>query len=208
MKVLVIGASGPLGREIVRTTLSRGHKVTAFVRRPFDMQHASLTTAIGDIMDSDSLNRAMPGQEAVICALGIPQTWKPVNIYSEGATHLVRCMTRHNTRRLICVTGIGAGDSKGHGGWLYNKIIQPFLLKTIYEDKTRQEEIIRYCKQDWVVVRPAILTNGPARGRYAMLKDIRGVQTSSISRADVANFCADQLTSNKFLYQFPILTDE
>jgi putative NADH-flavin reductase len=208
MRVLVIGASGPLGREIVKATLARGHQVTAFVRKDFDIQHERLTVAKGDVMDSDSLNRPMAGQAAVICALGIPQTFKPVEIYSEGTSHIIRGMMRHNTRRLICVTGIGAGLSKGHGGWLYNKIIQPYLLKTIYEDKTRQEELIRYCDRDWVVARPAILTNGPAMGRYAMLKEVRGVQTSTISRADVAAFCVDQLTSNKFLYQFPILTDE
>jgi putative NADH-flavin reductase len=91
---------------------------------------------------------------------------------------------------------------------MYNKIIQPFLLKTIYEDKTRQEELIRYCNRDWVVVRPAVLTDGPAKGRYAILKEVRGVQTTTISRADVAAFCVDQLTTNKYLYQFPILTDE
>jgi putative NADH-flavin reductase len=208
MNVLIIGAGGPLGREIVKAALARGHRVTAFVRRAFDIQHANLSIAIGDVMDSDSLNAPMAGQEAVICALGIPQTFKPVEIYSEGTSHIVRSMVRHNTRRLICVTGIGAGESKGHGGLVYNRIIQPFLLKTIYEDKTRQEELIRYCDRDWVVVRPAMLTNGPARGRYAMLKEVRGVQTTTISRADVANFCVDQLVSNKFLYQFPILTDE
>jgi putative NADH-flavin reductase len=208
MRVLVIGASGPLGREIVKTTLARGHQVTAFVRRTLDMQHECLKVAVGDVMDSDSLNRPMAGQEAVICTLGIKPTFKPVETFSEGTNHIIRCMTRHNARRLICVTGIGAGESKGHGGWLYNKILQPYLLKTIYEDKTRQEELVRYCNRDWVVVRPARLTDGPAEGRYAMLKEVRGVQTSSISRADVAAFCVDQLVSNKFLYQFPILTDE
>jgi putative NADH-flavin reductase len=208
MKVLVIGASGPLGREIVKTTLARGHHVTAFVRRTLDIEHPNLTVAIGDVMDSDTLNAPMAGQEAVVCSLGIAPTLKRVDIFSVGTSHIVRAMTRHNARRLICVTGIGAGTSKGHGGFLYNKIVQPFLLKTIYEDKTRQEELIRYCNRDWVVVRPAVLTNGPARGRYAMLKEVRGVQTTTVSRADVAAFCADQLVSNKFLYQFPILTDE
>jgi putative NADH-flavin reductase len=208
MNVLVIGASGPLGREIVKTTLARGHRVTAFVRRAFDMQHENLSIATGDVMDSDTLNVPMAGKEAVICSLGAPITFKPVHIFSEGTENIVRSMMRHNTRRLICVTGIGAGESKGHGGLLYNKILRPFLLKTIYEDKTRQEELIRYSKLDWLVVRPAVLTNGPANGRYAMLKEVRGVQTSTISRADVAAFCADQLISNKYLYQFPILTDE
>ncbi len=70
MKVLVIGATGPLGREIVKTTLARGHHVTAFVRRGLDLQHENLSVAVGDVMDSDSLNAPMAGQEAVICAIG------------------------------------------------------------------------------------------------------------------------------------------
>jgi putative NADH-flavin reductase len=208
MKVLVVGASGPLGREIVKATLARGHQVKAFVRRGFDLQHQNLSVATGDVMDSDSLNAPMAGMEAVICALGIRPTRKEVEIFSEGTSHIIRCMTRHNARRFICITGIGAGESKGHGGWIYNKVIQPVMLKKIYEDKTRQEELIRYCNRDWMVVRPAQMTDSPAQGRYGVIKDVRGVQTTSISRADVANFCADQLVSNKWLYQFPILTDE
>jgi putative NADH-flavin reductase len=212
MKVLVIGASGPLGREIVKSTLGRGHHVTAFVRREFDLRHANLTVATGDVMESDTLDPPMAGKEAVICSLGmklVPASiWSDVELFSEGTSHILRCMMRHNARRFICITGIGAGESKGHGGLFYNHVIQPLLLRKIYEDKTRQEGLIRYCNRDWIAVRPARLTNAPATGRYAMLKEVRGVQTSSISRADVAAFCADQLVSNKFLYQFPILTDE
>jgi putative NADH-flavin reductase len=208
MKVLVIGANGPLGREIVNTALARGHHVTAFVRRDFDLQHANLSVATGDVMDSDTLDRPMAGKEAVICSLGAKPTWRELSLFSEGTEHIIRCMTRHNTRRFICITGVGAGESKGHGGLLFNRLLEPFWLRKIYQDKTRQEELIRYCNRDWIAVRPARLTDGPAMGRYAMLKEVRGVQTSSISRADVAAFCADQLVSNRFLYQFPILTDE
>jgi putative NADH-flavin reductase len=205
---MIIGANGPLGRELVKITLARGHKVTAFLRTPFDIEHANLTVAIGDVMDSDTLNAPMAGIEAVIVSLGTKPTRKAVELFSEGTRDIIRCMTRHNARRLICITGIGAGVSEGHGGWKYNKLIQPLLLKQIYQDKTRQEEVIRYCSREWVVVRPAVLTNGPARGQYVVLKDIRGVQTTTISRADVAKFCVEQLVSNKLLYQFPILTDE
>jgi putative NADH-flavin reductase len=216
MKVLVIGASGPLGKQIVSTALERGHQVTAFVRRGFDMQqlihhpmqHPKLDIAIGDAMDSETLDRPMAGKEAVICSLGMKPIDNEVELFSEGTSNIVRCMTRHNTRRLICVTGIGAGESVGHGGAWSNRILQSPGLQKIYEDKTRQEELIRYCNRDWIVVRPAQLTDGPLRGRYAMLKEVRGVQTSSISRMDVAAFCADQLVSNKFLYQFVALTDE
>jgi putative NADH-flavin reductase len=208
MRVLVIGAAGRLGRLIVQTTLERGHKVTAFVRRGFDMKHPNLDVAIGDVMDSDTLDVPMAGKEAVICSLGIAPVKQEVELFSEGTSHVIRCMTRHNARRFICITGIGTGESKGHGGEFSTQILNSPGLQLVYKDKTRQEELIRYCNRDWIAVRPAQLTDGPAIGRYAMLKEVRGVQTTSISRADVANFCADQLVSNKFLYQFPILTNE
>lgn len=208
MKVLVIGAAGRLGRLIVETTLARGHRVTAFVRRGLDLKHPDLDVAIGDVMDGDTLDVPMAGKEAVICALGIAPVEREIELFSEGTSHIVRCMTRHNTRRFICITGVGAGESKGHGGDFSTRITQSRSLQFIYKDKTRQEELIRYCNRDWIVVRPAQLTDGPAIGRYAMLREVRGVQTTSVSRADVAAFCADQLVSNKFLYQFPILTNE
>lgn len=208
MKVLVIGASGKLGSAIVREALERGHEITALVRRPaaFPLKHERLKIEQGDVLER--LDGAMAGKEAVICSLGIPPTLGPVTIYSEGTSNLLRCMQRHNTRRFICITGIGAGTSKGHGGLPYNRVVQPLLLRTIYEDKTRQEELVRYCDRDWVIVRPAQLTDGKPEARFGVLRDVRGVQTTSISRADVAVFCVDQLAKNKYLYQFPILTNE
>ena len=77
-------------------------------------------------------------------------------------------------RRLICVTGIGAGDSRGHGGFLYDRVIAPFLLKTIYQDKDRQEALIRASGTDWTMVRPGFLTNGPLTGKYRLLTDLTG----------------------------------
>ena len=70
-------------------------------------------------------------------------------------------MKKAGVKRLVCVTGIGAGDSKGHGGFLYDSIFLPFLLGTIYADKDRQELVIKASDVDWTIVRPGFLTNGP-----------------------------------------------
>lgn len=61
-------------------------------------------------------------------------------------------MERHGVKRLICITGLGAGDSKGHGGFLYDKLILPLILQRIYDDKDRQEAEIRQIKLDWTIV--------------------------------------------------------
>ena len=69
-------------------------------------------------------------------------------------------MEEARIKRLICVTGLGAGDSRGSGGFLYNVALH-LLLGRIYDDKDVQERIVRRSKLDWVIVRPVILTDGP-----------------------------------------------
>ena len=72
-------------------------------------------------------------------------------------------------KRLITVTGLGAGDSRGHGGLLYDAVVFPLLLKRVYDDKDVQEWIVRSSGLDWTIVRPGLLTNSPATGRYRVL---------------------------------------
>ena len=64
-------------------------------------------------------------------------------------------------KRLIAVTGLGAGDSRGHGGFIYDAVVFPLLLKRVYDDKDVQERIVRSSGLDWTIVRPGLLTNRP-----------------------------------------------
>jgi len=117
-------------------------------------------------------------------------------------------MKARGVSRLICITGIGAGDSKGHGPWYYNWLIQPLMLRGVYEDKTRQEAVVRNSGLVWTLVRPSLLTNGAARGEGAVrvLTDLAGVHASNISRADVAGFCLRELADGRYQRQAPVIT--
>jgi FlaA1/EpsC-like NDP-sugar epimerase len=72
MRLLVIGATGGTGRELVQQALAHGHQVTAFVRDPARLQieHANLRVAKGDVLDYATVEAAMRGQDAVVSALG------------------------------------------------------------------------------------------------------------------------------------------
>jgi putative NADH-flavin reductase len=107
---------------------------------------------------------------------------------------------------LIFVTGIGAGDSRGHGGFLYDRIFQPLLLGTIYADKDREEALIKASSLQWLIVRPGFLTNGPRTGAYRVVTDLAGVTAGKISRADVADFMLNQLEAPTMFEQTPLLT--
>jgi putative NADH-flavin reductase len=208
MKLLIIGATRGIGLQLVEQALQAGHEVTALVRdhRRVTKHHEGLRVVQGDILDLDSGQRAMAGQEAVFVTIGAGVTRKPVTLFSRGTQNVLEAMTRHGVRRLICVTGIGAGDSKGHGGFLYDRIFHPLLLKTIYADKDRQEALIRASGAEWTIVRPGFLTNGPMTKKYRAITDLTGVTAGKISRADVAHFLLEELAASRFITQTPLLT--
>ena len=211
MKLLIIGATGATGREIVSQALTQGHAVTALVRTSAKASFAgSVEKKVGDVLEPDTLEKALTGQEAVICSLGSAATgpFKEMTMLSQGTHNLVAAMKSQRVNRLMCITGTGAGDSKGHGPWYYNWLIQPLMLRGVYKDKTRQEEIVRSSGLVWTLVRPAILGNGAPKGLAAVhaFTQLAGIHVSKIRRADVAAFCLRELADSRYQRQVPIIT--
>jgi putative NADH-flavin reductase len=208
MRLLIIGASNGIGKCLTEQALEKGHYVTAFARNPVPLApyHDNLQTFIGDISDADAVARAVKGHDVVCVAIGVPPTLKPVTVFSQGTVNVIRAMQKHGVKTIIGVTGIGAGDSKNKGGFLYDRIFNPLLLKTIYEDKDRQEDIIRQSGLDWLIVRPGFLTNGPLTGNYKVLTDLGNIKVGKISRADVAHFILKEIAEKKYFGQSPLLT--
>jgi putative NADH-flavin reductase len=207
MKILILGATGSLGRHLVPQALSRGHEVTVLVRDPSKLHAsgASLHVIVGDALNPAIVDESVRIQDAVIFSLGRAEHRKPTTLFSDATRILIRAMQTRGVRRLVCVTGIGAGDSKGHGGFFYDRIILPFITKETYLDKDRQEQLIRASSLDWVIVRPASFTNGPLRGNLRVATDLQGVTIRSISRADAAAFVLDQLDSTQYLHKTPLV---
>jgi putative NADH-flavin reductase len=208
MKLLVIGATRGIGCRLVELALDENHHVTVLVRDPEKMpvRHDRLHMIKGDIRDRDAVTSAADDQDAVCITIGINPTRKPVTVFSEGAKTVIEALTHADANQLICVTGIGAGDSKNHGGFFYDRIFNPLLLKTIYEDKERQEALVRNSNLEWVIVRPGFLTNGPLTGTYRVLIDLAGVTAGKISRADVAHFILNEIKEKAYLSKTPLLT--
>ena len=205
-RVLVVGATGGTGRELVAQALERGHEVTAFVRDPaaLRIEHPRLRVARGDVLDHATVEAAVRGQDAVLVALGHRRYLPPTRVLSEGTRNLLRAMEAHGTRRLVCQTSLGIGDSAGRMGLYYTLFVIPVILPFYYWDKLRQERLIAESRTPWVIVRPVILRNGPKRG---VRRHGRGVGSwlwaPSIARADVAAFMLDQLADDTYLGQAP-----
>lgn len=206
MRILLLGATGSLGKHILTQALQRGHLVTALVRDKAKATEApDLRFVEGDAQDESAVSAALAGQEAVIYSLGHSRLNQPTTFFSDTTRILLKLMAEHGVRRLVAVTGIGAGDSRGHGGWLYNNVIFPLFTRQGYEDKDRMEALIRASALDWVIVRPASFADGPARGNLRALTKLEGIQIAKISRADAASFVLDQLEQDTFLQQTPLV---
>jgi putative NADH-flavin reductase len=208
LKIAVIGASQGIGNELLKMALDEGHEVTALLRNPAKLNiiNSRLKIVKGDVLDPVTVATAVAGNLAVCLCIGIPPTRKPVDVFSRGAEYVLSAIGPGTTSKLIIVTGIGAGESKGHGGFFYDRVINPLLLGTIYADKDRQESIVKASKVEWLIVRPGFLTNGPITGRYRVIEDLSGVRAGKISRADVADFMLKQLATPTHFGKTPLLT--
>lgn len=207
-KILVLGATGGTGRLIVAQSLARGYDVTALVRSPGKAKSlAGAKLAMGDVRDPQVLREALRGRDAVVSALGTPASpFREVTLLSEVTRTLVGAMRDEGVARLVAVTGIGAGDSRGHGGFAFDRLILPLLLRHVYADKDRQEDIVRQSGLDWVLVRPTVLSNNPGRGAVRALVDLAGFHGGSVAREDVARFVLDQVETDAWIGRTPLIT--
>jgi putative NADH-flavin reductase len=126
-------------------------------------------------------------------------------LFSASTRVLVNAMEASAVKRLISVTGLGAGDSRGRGGLFYHAALS-LLLGRIYADKDAQEWIIRRSSLDWTIVRPTVLTTGPRTGTYRVLLDAHDWRSGFISRADVADFLVKQINDARLVRKTPVLT--
>lgn len=206
MKLLIIGATGGTGRELVNQALERGHEVTAFARNPKKLRitHERLRVAKGNVLDAASVGDAVRGQEAVLSALGHKRWFYPTTIQSEGTRNVVRAMEAHGVRRLVCETALGIGDRWGRLGLYHTLFVDLFILPFYFIDKARQEKVVRGSALDWIIVRPGQLNSGKKRGTYQHGPQVGSwILTVRISRADVADFMLNQLTSDEYLRRTP-----
>ena len=207
-KILVLGATGPTGRHIVSQALARGYDVTVLVRSPekaADLKGVRLV--VGDARDEKALRQAVKDRDAVISALGTPASpFKEVTLLSTATRALVSSMKAEQVSRLITITGIGAGDSAGHGGFLFDNVIFPLLLRHVYADKNRQEAVIKDSGLDWTIVRPSILNNKPGGKVIRTLTDLSGFHGGTISRENVAKFVLDQAHDSAWRHRLPLIS--
>ncbi|MEO0759429.1 MAG: SDR family oxidoreductase [Cyanobacteria bacterium J06648_16] len=208
MKLVIFGATGTVGRQVVEQALEQGHTVTAFARNltKLNIQHPQLSFMQGDVMDSLAVEQAISGQDAVVCVLGSGKKLTGT-VRSEGTQQIIQAMEKVGVRRLICQSTLGTGDSWGNLDFYWKYVMFGFILRKVFADHERQEALVRNSNLDWTIVRPSAFTDGPRTGRYrhSFPSTDRNI-TLQISRADVADFILRQLSDQSSLHQTPSLS--
>jgi uncharacterized protein YbjT (DUF2867 family) len=206
LQVLIVGATGGTGRQLVQQALEHGHTVTAFVRKPkkLKIEHPNLRVVQGNVRDYASVESAVQGQSAVLSALGHKRLFYPTRILSEGTRNILRAMKTCNVPRFICESSLGVGSAVGRLGLLSTFLVVPLILPFYFWDRVRQEKVIEESDVDWVIIRPGILTNHAASGGYRHGRNIGNfILGKRISRADVADFMLKQLTDDTYVGAAP-----
>jgi len=207
MNVIIFGATGTLGRHLVDQALSQGNQVTAFARHPekLGLHNDNLHYQAGDVLDAQAVASAVDGHDAVLIALG---AGRKGGVRAGGTANVIDAMKRHGVKRLICLSTLGAGDSRTLLNFFWKRIMFGLLLRAAYADHEMQEKLVRQSGLDWTLVRPSAFVDGAATGRYqhGALATAAGLKLK-IARADVAGFMLRQLTDKGYLHQAPALSN-
>jgi putative NADH-flavin reductase len=206
VRIVIFGAAGATGRALVTQALTQGHQVTAFVRTPakFELKHAGLNMVQGDVADAAAVERALFGQDAVLCALGAATPLKRDKTLLNGMDNIVRAMERSGPSRLIYLSFLGVSGGREQLSLLGRHVVAPLILRNVVTDHEAKENIITRSGLDWTIVRPPRLTNGPHTGAYRHGDNIKAASViPMISRADVADFMLLQLDDRAYLRKAP-----
>lgn len=162
-----------------------------------DPQHTVVVT--GNVLDQGPVDDCV---DAVVCVLGTSGRGEAVE--ERGTRTILNAMAKHGVRRLVVVTSLGVGDSRGQVPFLF-RMVMDLMLKRIMVAKEAQEQLVRESDTDRTIVRPGGLQDGPLTENYRYGVE-PSIKAGRINRANIAHFVLEQLTDNRFVCQAPAVT--
>jgi len=194
VKLLVLGATGGTGQQVVTQAVDAGYDVTALARSPgkIPLQHPRLRVIEGELSDTGALVAAMRDQDAVVSAIGRGKTFKSDHLIERTVPVILAAMQEAGVRRLMFTSAVGVGATFQMAP-LVPKIFFRTLLRDIYADKAIGEELIRRSNLDWTIVQPVQLNDGPLTRRYRCGERLALSGMPAISRANTAHFLLDRI---------------
>jgi len=210
MNITIIGASAGIGLETVKRGLNRNHSLTTLSRSEIEIEEKkSFNMILGDATNKADLINSIQQADAIIVTLGTGRNMKATTLFSDFAKLIVE-INREKKMDVpfIFVTGFGAGESKNYVPWMV-KLFLKYLLKDVYADKTKMEEIITNSDLNWTVVRPGRLLDKELTEKYRIENTLfKGINIGGINRADVADFLIKQAEKQTEVKKYIALSEK
>jgi putative NADH-flavin reductase len=189
MKLVVLGATGGTGLELVRQGIERGHSVTALVRSPEKLNgfRDRLNLIQGNLLDNGELESVIQGHDAVVSGFGprLPVSKDDRHLLQQFAVALTSAMTQARVKRVIVESvAFLFKDSFMPPAYLLGKLLFPGIVA----DASEMERIFAQSELDWTMVRPPELTDKPYTGKYRVREGHLPRFGFKVSRADVADY--------------------
>jgi len=209
MRIAVFGGTGRTGQWFISKALESGHALAILARSPakLDIQHARLVVQQGDALDQAAVARVMAGADAVVCLLAPAKGQAPFSV-THSLENILAGMRKHGIQRLVMTAGAGVADPLDRAT-LMSRLMGAALkaaARDVYEDMLAAVQRVRASDLEWTVVRAPMLHDGPALGDVKA-GYLGGGAGSRISRADLAAFVLEQLSTDKYLYAAPVVSN-
>ena len=205
-----MGATSGIGAAALNQAVGRGLPVRAFARSADSLEARHMVEPFaGDARSPEDVQGGLSGARAVIYALGIKERlsmlWEEETLFSDTTRVLIDAMSGMGIKRVVAVTGFGAGRSKSAMSTL-ERMGHRAVMGKPYADKNRQESLIMDSDLDWTIARPVILTNGPEATRPNVLRDPATWRNGLVSRAAVATYLIDAIENDLDIRADVVLT--
>ncbi|MEO1098743.1 MAG: NAD(P)H-binding protein [Bacteroidota bacterium] len=218
MRILILGATGRLGRLIVEKALAKGYRVNVLVRSagkvPFETFYENLELFEGNPTNRANLNRAIEGCNHVISALNVSRKsdfpWSslraPATLLSDTMSHLVDIAFQHRIKKLVICSAWGVSTTRNDLPFWFKWLIEHSNIKPAYDDHERQERILQESDLKWTIVRPVGLTNG--KNRQAILESLNNTPKPglTINRNTVAEYMINAISNAKLDCTCPVIS--
>jgi putative NADH-flavin reductase len=174
--MVILGASGPTGRQLTSQALGSGHDVVAVARRLLEPR-PSLTVVAADVTTPGGWEAELEDADVVLSALGVPPSRRPISIYSRGVEAVGGAMRRHGVKRLIAVSSSVMDPRwRPSGEHFFNHVLDPLInrrvARTAHDDMRRMEAYLRDSDLAWTIVRPSGLFSYPSVTAYEVAEDV------------------------------------
>jgi putative NADH-flavin reductase len=205
MKIVVFGASGQVGRQVVQKLLDHGNQVRAFVHgnNPFN-DDENLEVITGDIHDQGSVKKAVVGCDAVVSTLGSWGT-KQKDILSSGMINAIAAMQSARIERIVSLTGAAAFDEHDNPSLVDKtaRLLTKLTARKILEDGEKHIELLRSSQLGWTVVRSPIMLGGESSGYELSHKS--PLPWATIQRADVSSAIVTLVEGHEYTQASPFI---